>query len=81
MRSRSSFAWATLIPLDGGWAHPGSPLTDCVRPTRQSAIETFVAAWRTDDHAGLTVSKVWQRAYRRGWRLSRVVVTPFGDTP
>lgn len=52
-----------------------------VQPTRRESMEHFVARWRTGDHDGLTVSQVWQIAYRRGWRLVRVLITRFGDRP
>lgn len=72
----SSFGWAVLYPFDRGFGCPGAPAIDSVSFTREAAMHNFVACWRTADHDGLTVSKVWQRAYRRGWRLARVSITP-----
>lgn len=72
----ASFGWAVLYPEGRGFGNPGAPAIDSVSFTRESAMHNFIAAWRTDTHDGMTVSKVWQRAYRRGWRLARVAITP-----
>lgn len=74
--SATSFGWAVLYPLDRGFGCPGAPAIDSVSFTRESAMHNFVASWRYDAHDGMSASKVWQRAYRRGWRLSRVAITP-----
>ena len=74
--SDTSFGWAVLYPADRGFGCPGAPSVDSVSFTREAAMENFVACWRTSDHDGMTFSKVWQRAYSRGWRLSRVSITP-----
>ena len=80
-RHQSTFGWAVLYPNEAGWGSPVAPAIYTVTGTRKNAMELFVAGWRSGAHDGQTVSWVWQRAYRRGWRLSRVVVTPFGATP
>jgi len=72
----TSFGWAVLYSEDRGFGCPGAPAIDSVSFTREQAMHNFVGAWRYDHHAGMSVSKVWQRAYRRGWRLSRVAITP-----
>lgn len=74
MEDRSTFAWAVLYPLDAGFGRPGSPVIGTVAGTRKGAMEAFVADWRTG--SGLTVSKVWQKAYARGWRLAHVQIQP-----
>lgn len=74
--ANTSFAWAVLYPHDRGFGSPGAPAVDSVSPTREYAMQQFVARYRTDDHEGLSPGAVWQRAYRRGWRLSRVSITP-----
>lgn len=77
----TSFGWAVLYPEDRGFGCPGAPAIDSVSFTREMAMHNFVACWRTGDHDGMSVSKVWQRAYRRGWRLSRVAITPAFGRP
>lgn len=72
----TSFGWAVLYPEDRGFGCPGAPSISSVAYTRDEAMRNFVASWRYDKHDGMSVSKVWQRAYRRGWRLSRVAITP-----
>jgi hypothetical protein len=72
----TTFAWAVLYPTDRGFGRAGAPSISSVAHTREEAMHGFVASWRTGDHDGMTVSKVWQRAYRRGWRLARVAITP-----
>lgn len=74
--ANTSFGWAVLYPHDRGFASPGAPAVDSVSLTREYAMQQFVAAWRTSSHDGMTPSSVWKRAYRRGWRLSRVSITP-----
>lgn len=81
MRDRHAFGWTIAFPDDPSWAVPGGPMAYHVQPTRRESMEHFVARWRTGDHDGLTVSQVWQIAYRRGWRLVRVMITRFGDRP
>ena len=72
-----TYAWAVLTPPSWGTVEID---IYSVSGTRQSSMERFVADWRHPGHDGLTVSKVWQKAYRRGWRLVRVSITPtFGD--
>lgn len=81
IEAKTTFAWAVLYPQGRGLGCAGAPAIDSVSFTRESAMHNFVAAWRTETHDGLTVSKVWKRAYSRGWRLSRVAITPaFGCT-
>lgn len=75
MSTSTTFGWAVLYPLDRGFGCPGAPAIDSVSFTREAAMHSFVASWRYDAHDGMTVSTVWQRAYRRGWRLSRVAIT------
>lgn len=79
MSERTTYAWAVAYPPTFG------PSVDIhsVSGTRRFAMERFVADRRHSGHDGLTVSKVWQHAYSRGWRLVRVAITPlyFGKEP
>lgn len=72
----TSFGWAVLYPEERGFYSPGAPAIDSVSFTRESAMHNFVAMWRTSEHDGMSAAKVWARAYRRGWRLARVSVSP-----
>ena len=74
--ANTSFGWAVLYPHGRGFGSPGAPVLDSASLSREWAMQEFVARWRTDDHGGLSHAAVWQRAYRRGWRLSRVSITP-----
>lgn len=73
---KTSFGWAVLYPLDKGFGSPGAPCVPSVASTRDGAIEGFADQWRTLDEAADHHSIVWRRAYRRGWRVSRVSITP-----
>lgn len=81
MRRQTTFGWAVLYPDEDGWAAPGAPVADTVADTRDGAMERFADRWRTREEAADHQSIVWRRWYRRGWRLSRIVLTPFGSTP
>lgn len=73
-----TFGWAVLIPDRQGWYAPGSPSIWTVRATRNLAMDAFAETWALE---GEDASHAWKRAYRKGWRLSRVSITPaFGDT-
>ena len=69
-----TYAWTVALPDDPSWANPGAPLAYHVRPSRQEAMRHFVSQWRTSDNGD--DSAIWRRAYRRGWRLIRVAITP-----
>jgi hypothetical protein len=68
-----TFAWAVLTPPEWGFVEVD---IYSVSGTRAGSMARFVADWRHGGHDGLTTSKVWQRAYRKGWRLARVSITP-----
>ena len=68
-----SYAWAVLTPPS--WGRVEVDIYS-VSGTRQGSMERFVKDWRHSAHDGLSASKVWQRAYSRGWRLARVAITP-----
>lgn len=70
--SVQAFAWAVLTPPS--WGPVGIDIYS-VSGHRIGSMEAFVAGWRHSGHDGWTVSKVWQQAYRRGWRLTRVSIT------
>lgn len=72
-RKPVAFGWAVLTPPAWG---PVKVNIDSVADTRASAMERFVDDWGHSRQNGLTVSQIWQRAYRRGWRLVRVSITP-----
>jgi len=81
MSGQTTFGWAVLYPMNKGFGLPGCPVVDSVAGTRDRAIERFADTWRTWDEAPDHHRQVWQRAYRRGWRVKRVVITPFGAKP
>lgn len=76
MSNEASFGWAVLYPDDPSWGSPAAPAIDTIRSSRAAAMNAFVASWRSLDDVNLTPSAVWRKAYRRGWRLARVVITP-----
>lgn len=77
----TTYGWAVLTPMNRGWWDEGAPLAYYVARTRFEAMESFVADWRTSENGGQSISKVWQQAYRRGWRIARVAITPLKDMP
>ena len=70
---RTAYAWTVLTPPSWGEVKPD---IYSVAGTRAASMERFVADWRNGSHDGMAVSGVWVRAYRRGWRLARVCITP-----
>lgn len=70
---RTAYAWAVLSPPSWGSV---SPDIYSIGGTRAAAMERFVNGWRYATDEALAVSKIWQRAYRQGWRLARVSITP-----
>lgn len=73
--TKSVFAWAVCWPKDAGFADGGLPSAHYVGATRALAMESFASAWRHSGHTGWCASAVWQAAYRKGWRLKRVLIT------
>lgn len=73
MTDTTTYAWAVLYPVGRGFGIPGQACTWTIRPTRRGALEAFSDSWRSREE---TASKTWQRAYRGGWRLARVAITP-----
>lgn len=73
---RTTYGWAVLFPVEGGWSQPGAPLMGTINGTRKLSMTEFVSWWRSGADAGRTTAQVWRRAYRRGWRLARVSITP-----
>jgi hypothetical protein len=62
-------AWACVCPYGSPrpFIHVGT-----LEPTRADAMENVGAAWA---RTGETPREGWKRAYKAGWRTSRVVVS------
>lgn len=76
IRYRDEFAWACAC-TDGS-PHPFIH-ENSVRTNRRDAQACLGEAWR---HEGETVEQGWKRAYRRGWRCIRVLISPaFAEKP
>lgn len=69
----TSYGWAVLYPRDWDAPSAGAPVIGTVRETRALAMARWAEIW---DTRGETPSRCWRRAYRKGWRLARVSITP-----
>jgi len=68
-----TFGWAVLFPDEPGWYGSGQPSIWTVRATRHDAMIAFAETWARN---GEDAPHAWKRAYRKGWRLARVSITP-----